>query len=443
MYILTHFGNFLSENNGKIIQKSINDVLSIDDLIIIKKEAGLYSLGKEKSPLSFDSSLALPNRAVTDNNFELTRSGNKDFISIKAERGFLSAQPNKSLEYRERVDPWEEFRVLSRDEAEKLIFLSKRQILFEDHLCSFSENKTDIEYLYFDDIKIKIDDLFDDINESLNSDIVFFDDYVPCIAKIVNPAILYMLYGSGDILDQFKISIESLSVFGDYKGKIFVATDIDKELIKEICYKYNLCNVSIIESNAIDRLDYVGSRISLLASDMFSQFQPIIYVDCDVIFDKSLKNNVKSFIKEEKISAQIEKDHYITTDESNGSTLYSQHSFPLLSEGYGFNAGIIMIPSWEKFNYALKAAYRMLILYTIKFGRDSIPFYDQSILNYVFHKLNVFDGTLITNYVSVPEHDNIYDRKKGFVHFWTRGSTRSESMREYVTYLHENMRIEE
>lgn len=436
MYILTHFGKFLSENNGKIIQKSIDDVSSVDDLISIKKEAGLYSLGKNNSPFSFDSGLEFPNKAVTDDCIELIRSGNEDFIFIKTQKGFLSAQPNKDLECRSKPSLWEEFRILSKEEAEKIIFLSSKQILFEDKLLSFSENKTNIEYLYFGDVKIKIDDLFEDINCPLKSDIIFFDDYVPCVAKIVNPAILYILYGSGDILDQFKISIESLSMFGEYKGTIFIATDINKKFIKDVCKKHNLHNVFVIESRGFDRLDYVGSRIPLLSSDIFSRFQPIIYVDCDVIFNKPLKDNMQLFMKEEKISAQIEKNHYITNNASNGSTLYSQHPFPLLSKGEGFNAGIIMIPSWEKLNYAFKAAYRMLISYTIKFGRNSIPFYDQSILNYVFYKLNVFDGTSITNSVSIPKIENIHNQEKGFVHFWPHGRSRSTFMREYVAYLH-------
>lgn len=432
-YILSDHGMILSYEEGKIIQKPLKDITKFGNLLTIKNVGfGNYSIQTESEEIfSFDSEFIHSNKSV-DDHFFTVEFVDDHVIFLKTDNDYLSAFPDGSLQRVTRPLTWERFRILSDQDLKRIIYLSQNNLLIDGKLYKFSSASTD--FMKFGDICIQFSDIFADINKNI-TEFTFFMDGFPFFAKVINPLFVYILFGNGDTLSQFKISIQSLADAGNYKGDVLIVTDHEDE-VRDICEKYNFKNVIIIKSTATDRLDFVGIRVRMLASDIVKSYSPIFYIDADVLIVKDVNPILIKSSKFEKISAQLEEFPYlhnrIKHNVSVGSTLFNECPFEI-NDVSGFNGGVLFVPSGEKFQDIFKTAYIMMVKYTQKNGRESIPFYEQSVLNYILYKSNKFSSEPVSS-ITELSCDEI-NKDSVFIHYFPSGADRTAHMEKDIKEL--------
>lgn len=432
-YILSDHGMVLSYEEGKIIQKPLKNILDFEDLVIIKNVGfGSYSIQiKNEEIFSFNSHLTYHNKAVDDHFIKFEYLDNK-IVFFKINDNYLSSFPDSSINTLPEAITQEKFRILSEQELKRIIYLSQNSLLIDEKLYSFTSAST--EAMNFGDMRIEFNDLFSDINKNI-TEFTFFIDNFPFFAKIINPLFVYVIFGNGDILSQFKMSIKSLVDVGKYKGDVLIVTDHEEE-VQELCKDYNLRNVIIIQATATDRLDFVGIRVRMLASDIVKSYSPIFYIDADVLIVKDINPTLVKSSKFEKISAQLEDYLYfnnrIKHNISVGSTLFNECPFEI-NDVNGFNGGVLFVPSGEKFQDIFKTAYIMMVKYTHRNGRESIPFYEQSILNYILYKSNNFSPEPVSSITELSCEEVKKDAV--FIHYFPAGGERTTHMKNYIKEL--------
>ncbi|WP_212372880.1 hypothetical protein [Acetobacter persici] len=436
-YLLSDHGMVLSYEEGKITQRPLNKITDFENLLIIK-DIGFknYSIKINSNDIfSFNSSLTCDNKAVDDIFIELKYvDQNIFFLNINDE--YLSIFPDNSVHTVKQPITWEKFRVLSEIELKKIIYLSQNSLLINGDLYDFTSSSTD--YMRFGKLCIPFDDIFSGINEKITEFTFFVEDF-PFFARVINPLFVYVVFGKGDIISQFEISIKSLIRFGNYEGDILIATDNKKE-INDICEHYGFRNIIFLESTAVDRLDFVGIRLRILSSDAVKLHSPIFYLDADVMIVNDVNRIIKKTSEFDKISAQLENypffNNKLKHNISVGSTLYNESPFEI-DDVNGFNGGVLFVPSGEKFQNVFEIAYIMLVKYTQKNGRESIPFYEQSVLNYVLYKSNKFSAQPISNITELSCEDLKEDVI--FVHYFPAGGERTIHMKNDFEKFEHNL----
>ncbi|CAI9122404.1 hypothetical protein [Brytella acorum] len=431
-YLLTHHGFLLAIINNSICQIKIKDLNDFKNVIYIE-DISKYKCRiktKEGDVFSYDIKNKLDKIAVEECYLDIEYKSNKHVI-IKYKGLFLSANTDMEVTLREHAFSWEEFRVVTEEDIEKILCISNNDILVNKKIHQF--NCISGDEVKYKDISIKIDDILSEISKN-KMEFSFFINEFPFYAKVINPLFVYVVFGD-DVFEQFKLSIKSLCDIGKYTGDIVIVTDMSHEIvtreIKRIYIKPN--KIIIINANAKDRLDYVGCRINTLSSSLMFKYQPIFYLDADVLINNKLDNVIYKSVSSDKISAQLEDypnfNNKIKHNISVGSTLFSESEFDIGNVN-GFNAGIIMIPSGEKFHFVFKIAYKMIVLYTQKYGRDSIPYYDQSVLNYILYKFDLYSSSPISDVTELSCEAGIQEAT--FVHFFPSGNKRLEEMKKFL-----------
>ncbi|MFT8718976.1 MAG: glycosyltransferase family 2 protein [Acetobacter sp.] len=433
---MSNFGTFLCSENGKLFSRSLLEMTStIEAVSLVKTLEGFYLSADGTTDNVFDIEKKIFGRAVTTDYCHIENEKTPGFIHLRTPHGYLSVNNNNDISF-SKPHPygWETFRLISKEDLEILIDLSKCSLVFEGKWNKLSPEGSSNETLKFGSINVSIDDYLTQFHQFPDEmEFFHYDDWSPSLIQIARPAIVYIIYGGGDIIRQFKYSIQSLCEFGKYRDEVIVVTDNDANYIKNICASAGAINVTIIPSIGHDRMDYVGVRVRIFASTLFNKYRPVIYTDADIIFDQDCKELLDTSLKMNHISAAVEDGHYLDKDTSNGKTLFDEKPFNFSERPEGFNAGLMLIPSGRNFRKYFQAAYTALTRYVRKNGRNSIPYYDQSLLNYIFHKIHIFSKSPIT------EHNQFWledmSEPHGAAHFWIAAFQRADKMRGYIDLL--------
>lgn len=240
---------------------------------------------------------------------------------------------------------------------------------------------------------------------------------------LFRPLILYAAFDSPIVHRQTDLSIRSLIEFGHYEGRVHLITDRDKEAVLRAVPELPERALSVQRVRAQDWPGYVGAKYSILDWREASTFQPIIFVDADIIFDRDIEAMLIEVALSERISAPIEMYHPLASHPGVGSTLIQAagHS-PRYAAG--FNAGTLGIPNLPEHRKALELIRRIMVNRFDLFGRGNLHWVDQEIANYVSFCSANFDTHLLSKYVRVDgpgmEHDAA--QRIGLSHFWQFGA---------------------
>lgn len=338
---------------------------------------------------------------------------------------------------------WEEFRLLTVKELSALLYLVKNKwsLAGYNKIVQVNTQQSSHKQIVFGDLTIALEELltaFCDNNDKYNDTVLNFNFHIGWKvykAALMNPAIVFIAFGQGPVIDQLRISLQSLDIIGKYSGNIILVTNVPTQDLQSIIPSNFIHKTKIINMSAYDQLDFVGARISILSSNILDAYQPILYSDADIVFDRDINEflYIASFAKE--CSAQTEYYNKFKVSSHTGGSLFAQDSFDI-EDVTGFNGGLLLIPNMKNHKQSLKAAYQTILNYTTEHGRDSIPYYDQSVLNYVLYKLQDFDPSLLSERTQIggePSDFNRFDphNQKGFVHFW-HTFDKSKLMEEYL-----------
>lgn len=268
------------------------------------------------------------------------------------------------------------------------------------------------------------------------SGVLFRDSWKHDKVVLYRPLIAFVLFGDSPGLHaQFRWSAKSLVEFGRYRGDVLVIGDQPRAIIEALLPEGLRDRLLIHPMRGRDRLDIVGARLAVGSIPELNAYQPILYSDVDVIFDRPLDEILAKLVLSERLSAQIEAGTVLGTTPSVGGTLFAEDPFKL-QEKHGFCAGVLGLPSVRRAGWALRTASRALVGFTADRGRNSLPAYEQSMLNYSLRRLDMFDPEPITSATQITRAAANLNplSPRGFVHFWP-AAIRDEEMGCYFEML--------
>jgi lipopolysaccharide biosynthesis glycosyltransferase len=113
------------------------------------------------------------------------------------------------------------------------------------------------------------------------------------------------------------------------------------------------------------------------------RYQPLLYVDADIVFDRDVTPMLHAIAMSDRIAAPVELMSPLARNPSVGATLLQRD---LCSPGYmaGFNSGTLGIPNVRAHAETLRLIRRIIANHSLLHGREALPYADQEIANYVF-----------------------------------------------------------
>ena len=237
-------------------------------------------------------------------------------------------------------------------------------------------------------------------------------------------------------MEQFAISVRSLIQFGRYQGQIVVLTDRASPELARMLPAECKDRVTIIPLQPHDRPGFMVARYLILDWPDAWRYQPLLYVDADIVFDREVTPMLRAIAMSDRIAAPVELMSPLARNPSVGATLLQRD---LCSPGYmaGFNSGTLGIPNVHAHAETLRLIRRIIANHSLLHGREALPYADQEIANYVSFRLAHFDTALISRFVRYGGEDAHLGERCGLVHFWPVPGTaaRTQAMRDYVTRL--------
>lgn len=438
-----------SGSDGKVRVAHISKISNLDSLLYTNRTFGNAQVLCDQYPgKSLDFGKMEINRSLNIESCTIESLFKDNLYAIKCPHGYLRISINNKIDASAgAINEWEIFSFMSLPELKDLWWISRHNWVEKgkNYIHNSQEIKINYEFITIKNYNInhKNQDMFI-VKRNKHNNVVSFisisHDAVINEFVLYNPLVNMVVFGSGYILDQMQMCYNSLIDYGKFVGKTNIFTDQKHDLIMEYIGEKFFGNVKIYETVGYDRLDIMCARMLFAYTENIEDYQPVFYIDSDVIVDNDINEIGKCCLISGKISAQVEYLDTISNSPTTGSDLFARDpSHELFKDTYGFNAGIICIPNMEDFAQYIKSSMTLAKLVAGREGREGIRGFDQSIFNYVFAKLDIFDGTIITKSVRLPSGNDFPSpdktERKGFVHFWPSGDRRNETMIAYSKAL--------
>lgn len=447
-YLLSVHGSVLSldRQRSRIEFANLHAVRDRKSLIAICPDCGAAFSGLEggKSRIYLEPSCTIRGFG-TEKIDVITHDGSSAygtrFVSIRLQGVNLSAQPAGAAEFREGpVEAWEIFRILTVDEMESVVdicendwFIPSRNTVVRGKDIEINSEIFEINGCVYDRYKILLDDF-----GTLKSYIVFSSNWK--IERVVKykPIIFYVYFGKDERLSkQFRVSLDSLFALGSYSGYLCIVGDLDPRQLAYLPAEKR-ARITFVRRVAVDRLDQVAARLIIPEIFPCQGFQPLVYADCDILYDKPIDSCLTQVLLSEKMSAQQEDFSLLTRDVSVGSELFQADNLTV-DNAHGFCAGLMAFPSSGSMERILKVAAFCMEQHARVHGRDFLSHKDQAILNYVLYKLSAIEAAPLTRATrtgydhTVAEH--ALEHQRGFVHFCGVSGNKHVAMQEYFMQM--------
>lgn len=267
----------------------------------------------------------------------------------------------------------------------------------------------------------------------------FVDSWKVELFSLYNPLIYITAYSSKSVMDQLSICIKSLRKFGDFSGKIVVMTDSNIEHIRTLCDELPFSRLQVDNKYPKDFVGYVSSKFSIINKEMYKEYQPIMYLDPDIVFDRPVEPMLVEATASGKICAALEDFHRLKTHPAIGAGLIQLDHIEVSSYAAGYNGGTIIIPNTKNdvVRDFFDIARRTITNIGKSYGRGFNVWVDQEVINYLSYKIYNVDTSCISKYAKYVSNDPKTLRDvSGFVHFWGHTSEqKSEKMSEYFQKL--------
>jgi hypothetical protein len=250
------------------------------------------------------------------------------------------------------------------------------------------------------------------------------------------PLVYYAAFGDPAIIQQFALNLRSLVTAGEYEGDVAILTDRSIDEIRALAPPMMRGSLVVLRSEARDRIGGMAARLAISGWRDAWTFQPLLYVDTDIIFDRPITPMLYAIAQSDRIAAPMEPHASLAESVFVGSNL-------LLDDGcdpgssMGFNSGTLGIPNLGRHSHTIELIGRILRNRASILGRHSMPVAEQPIANYVSFRLANFDTDLITPYVRLSGDTVDPQDRQGIVQFcWVPGTDkRVEAMGDYLAQV--------
>ncbi len=249
------------------------------------------------------------------------------------------------------------------------------------------------------------------------------------------PLIYFAAFGAPEIMQQFALSLRSLITAGGYEGAIAVLTDKTTAEIAALAPPGMRAPLVVLPTAARDPMAYMAARLTIGSWPDAREFQPLLYVDADILFDLPVAPMLWDIGRSDRICAAVEPEPLATSFFVGASLFQDDKCSP--GSRMGFNSGTLGIPNLQRHGRMLELMGRIMHNRASLYGREALPYTDQSIANYVLFRLDGVDAELISPYVRLANNAGDPVSKRGLVHFcWVAGAAaRVALMRSYLEKL--------
>lgn len=360
--------------------------------------------------------------------------------NLQNKDGLFLCFDTKTLSFsREQASFWEGFLLLTRKEIETLThLLNHKWVIPKTQMIMDGK-----DFQFVDTFKIKIGDFDIDMRYQLlrywnkYNVTLYFDGWKRETLYLYNPTIYITAYNKEAIMQQCKMCVISLRKMGNFTGPIILMTDKDQAYIDNLFEGKKEYTDNLIIHNLYpkDFLSFVCSKYEITNKATFAGYQPLLYLDPDIIIDRPLEPLLVRGLSSGKICSPAEEFHPIQSHIPVGSSLFSMDD---ISGRFtpGINGGTILFPNTENdtIRRFIDEIRHVITSLVFKFGRAFNGWADQEAYNYLAIKTNWVNSNALTSFTAYQ--GPTYDRRLGLIHFWGFSSEEKvERMKEYMTML--------
>ena len=252
---------------------------------------------------------------------------------------------------------------------------------------------------------------------------------------LFRPLIYYLAFGEDNVFQQLSYSLISLSLAAQYRGKVWVYSDKDAGEIHRAMHWMAPDQLTAKPLIASDWVGFVAGKYCILEDEAADAYQPVVYMDPDIIYNADIQPMLIAMAVSEKMTAPLESFSGLEHAPSVGAALL-QHDHEHPGFASGFNCGTIGIPNLPSQRHHLRLIRRLICNILGQRGRSALHWVDQEVANYVSYKMAHFETHEISTYVRygfegpppVPT-----EPLSGLVHFWGIARPgRPQVMRDYL-----------
>lgn len=452
MFFMTCHGTFLGvEEGGTTVQRPVattgdaGGLLELD--IAVDGERGRFA----RSISGATDRQVIEARDRDDNDYEVHVMADSRTVALRRGGLFLCAIPGVAAVDACRVEAvgWELFLcVTERDLADLLFILRSRWVLASTNALLPAEvvGMEDRGY------RLRLGDVALDLRYNLpflagqrnptDSQImvadVLVDGWRIDRLHLYRPLVFTTAFKAEEYLLQARLCLSSLLEFGLYDGAIHVISDHDRETFLSFLPGLEPDLLSVRTVEARDWVGFVASKYFIADDPVIGGFQPILFIDPDVMADADLTPMLVAILTSPRLLAPLEVFSGLASHPSVGASLIQLAGLaPRFA--CGFNGGTLGIPNLQAHAATLTLIRTILVNHLDLHGRDSFPWVDQEVANYVSFTAGNFDTSTLLRFVRWGwEHcERDATRRQGLVHFFpSRGGMRkSEAMRLYTQTL--------
>ena len=261
-------------------------------------------------------------------------------------------------------------------------------------------------------------------------------------ARLFNPLIYTAIGGANNFFEQVCICFGSIESFGQYDGSYCLVSDRDRSAITPYLESIDPVRWSNIQWDLNELEKIVSARMNVLKDTHFDGFQPILYVDSDVVCDRPIEGLLIAAARSDRILIASEFNGLsiaeVGSPNDNWFGAFLYEGDPRIGSHRCINNGIfagcnrhvflepygIVAQAWARFKAAYGDAHRAA--------------YDQPFYSYILQGLEAIDTTLMDQWVTNlqgVEPTGSY-KPRGLAHFNIGvGKDKTDAMLRYVDLL--------
>jgi hypothetical protein len=237
---------------------------------------------------------------------------------------------------------------------------------------------------------------------------------------LFRPLAYLVAYGGDEVFRCAELAILSLFEFGAWDGDILLMTDQANSGFAERMPDWLRDRIHVVTMPADDVLDYTLVRYRIADLTSADLYQPVIYIDTDVVCDMPLPPLACLAAMSHEL--QVTPEYFLGTPSPYyGQPLMTVDGMSFDGSQRGFSSGIFAFRDIDEqrklFRTIIETAYSVS---NSAGKRDLFECYDQPFFNYVLRKTGLGDTTLFADAVLV-HHNHLpmltAPVRKGFVHF--------------------------
>jgi hypothetical protein len=354
---------------------------------------------------------------------ELGRAHDRRCVTLSLQGQFLAAYADGRIVPDANLEDWQGFLPIAQPELETL-----RQILRNDWVIRSSGALVHAGDIALENwYTLRVGGLKLDLRYQLPFDAAEWPFRLTVLNEgwrieqlcLYRPLIYFTAFGNPTAIAQFLASVRSLIEIGRYSGDLLVLTDQAPDAIVANLPPMAPGRLRTHPAAPSDFIGFVASRYRILEIPWAAQFQPVMYMDTDVVFDAGVEPMLRAVACADRIAAPLEPFSPLRTTPSVGSGLLELDA---CTPGFavGFNGGTMGIPNIPAHAATLRLIRTIMVNHAAINGRAAFAWVDQEVANYVSFRLAHFCRAIdpFVRYGGWEDTEPSTDGRVGLVHFW-------------------------